>query len=170
MGYQILMLEANNEYQGNCWLAYDRCFRQQAESLRNCKWSTVDSTIWNLTFIGQARASHCRHCFSLFHLSKDCEFASNHTSSQVDPPHQMPYRWQYICRHWNENHGQGCSFLNCRYEYVCYRSAYNPAASDINHKAIFCHNCPSQYSGTLQRPKPLFPWPCGTILRCRGHN
>ena len=24
MGYQILMLEASNEYQGNCWLAYDR--------------------------------------------------------------------------------------------------------------------------------------------------
>ena len=92
MGYQILMLEASNEYQGNCWLAYDRCFRQQAASLPNCKWSTIDSTIWNLAFTGQARASRCRHCFSLFHLSKDCEFASNQTSSQVDPPHQMPYR------------------------------------------------------------------------------
>ena len=81
MGYQILMLEANNEYQGNCWLAYDRRFRQQAASLPNCKWFTIDSTIWNLAFTGQAKASRCRHCFSLFHLSKDCEFASNQTSS-----------------------------------------------------------------------------------------
>ena len=158
MGYQILMLEASNEYQGNCWLAYDRRFRQQAASLPNCKWSTIDSTIWNLAFTGQARASRCRHCFSLFHLSKDCEFASNQTSSQINPPHQMPYRRRYICRHWNEYRGQGCSFPNCRYEHVCYHCAYNPAASDINHKAIFCQNRPSQYSGTLQRPpKPLFP-------------
>ena len=91
MGYQILMLEASNEYQGNCWLAYDRHFRQQAASLPNCKWSNIDSTIWNLAFTSQARASCCRHCFSLFHLSKDCKFASNQISSWVDPPHQMPY-------------------------------------------------------------------------------
>ena len=108
MGYQILMLEASNEYQGNFWLAYDRRFRQLAASLPNCKWSTIDPTIWNLAFTGQAKASHCRHCFSLFHLSKDCKFASNQTSSQVDPPHQMPYRRQYICRHWNKYHGQEC--------------------------------------------------------------
>ena len=24
MGYQILMLKASNEYQGNCWVAYNR--------------------------------------------------------------------------------------------------------------------------------------------------
>ena len=104
MVYQILMLEASNEYQGNCWLAYDRYFRQQAASLPNCKWSTIDSIIWNLAFTGQARASRCRHCFSLFHLSKDCEFASNQTSNQVDPPHQISYRRRYFsvptqCRH-----------------------------------------------------------------------
>ena len=71
MGYQILMLEASNEYQGNCWLAYYRRFRQQAASLPNCEWYTIDFTIWNLAFTGQAKASCCRHCFSLFHLSKN---------------------------------------------------------------------------------------------------
>ena len=70
MGYQILMLEASNEYQGNCWLAYYRRFRQQAASLPNCKWSTIDSTIWNLAFTGQARASRCRHCSAYFTCQK----------------------------------------------------------------------------------------------------
>ena len=50
MGYQILMLEASNEYQNNCWLAYDRRFRKQAASQPNCKWSNIDSTFWNLAF------------------------------------------------------------------------------------------------------------------------
>ena len=157
MGYQILMLEASNEYQGNCWLAYDRRFRQQASSQPNCKWSNIDSTIWNLAFTGQARANRCRHCFSLFHLSKDCDFTSSPTSSLPNLSHQMPHRRRYICRHWNEQHGQGCSFLNCRYEHVCYHCVYNPAANDINHKAIFCPNHPWQQSVTPQRPKPLFP-------------
>ena len=146
----LIMLEVSNEYQGNCWLAYDRHFRQQAASLPNCKWSNIDSTIWNLAFTSQARASFCRHWYSLFHLSKDCEFASNQISSWVGPPHQMPYHWWYICWHWNEHRGQGCSFPNCQYEHVCYHCAYNPAANDINHEAIFCQNRPSQQSGILQ--------------------
>ena len=70
ISYQFLMLEARNEYQGNCWLAHDMHVRQQASSLPNCKWSTIDSTIWNLAFTGKARASRCRHYFSLFHLSR----------------------------------------------------------------------------------------------------
>ena len=77
MGYQILMLEASNKYQSDCWLGYYRNFRQQAASLPNFTWSNMNSTIWNLAFTGQGRANGCRHCFSLFHLSKDCEFASN---------------------------------------------------------------------------------------------
>ena len=91
MGYQILMLEGSNEYKGSSWMAYDRRFRQQAAAHPNCEWSKIDSTIWNLAFNGQAKANRCRHCFSLFHLSKDCAFASSTTSSQPDQPLPMPY-------------------------------------------------------------------------------
>ena len=115
MGYQILMLEASNGYKSSSWLAYNRRFRQQAAAQPNCQWSKIDSTIWNLTFTGQAKASCCRHCFSLFHLSKDCTFASSTTSSQADQPLPMPYRRRYICQQWNEQPGHGCSYPNCRY-------------------------------------------------------
>ena len=39
MVYQVLMLEASNEYKNDCWLAYDRRFRQQAASDPHCQWS-----------------------------------------------------------------------------------------------------------------------------------
>ena len=80
MGYQILMLEASNEYQNNRWLAYDRRFRQLAASQPSCKWSTTDSTLRSLAFTGQ-------HCFSLFHQCIDCEFAPSSTSSSRDQTH-----------------------------------------------------------------------------------
>ena len=55
MGYQILMLEASNEYKGSSWLAYDRHFRQQTAAQPNCRWSMIDSPIWNLAFTGQTK-------------------------------------------------------------------------------------------------------------------
>ena len=159
MGYQILILEASNEYQNNRWLAYDRRFRQQAASQPSCKWSIIEPTLWNLAFTGQARASRCRHCFSLFHQSKDCEFAPCVTSSSRNPlpPFQTQGRHRFICRQWNEQLAEGCPFPNCRYEHVCYYCAYNPASKDSNHKAIFCPNPPARQSVTQQRPIPLFP-------------
>ena len=155
MGYQILMLEASTEYEGNSWLAYDRRFRRQAASQPNCKWSSIDTTCWNLAFTNRAKASRCKYCFSLFHLSKDCEFSSSQMSSLSESRH-LPSHRRFICRNWNEQQGQGCSFRNCRYEHVCYYCAYNPAVKDINHKAMFCPNHPNQQWETSRQPKPLF--------------
>ena len=73
MGYQILILEASNEYHNDCWLGYDRHFCQQATSQPHCKWSNVHSTLWNMAFTGQARTDQCSYCFSLFHHSRECE-------------------------------------------------------------------------------------------------
>ena len=157
MGYQVLMLKASNEYKGSSWLAYDRFFRPQAAAQPNCQWSKIDSTIWNLAFTGQAKASRCRHCFSLFHLSKDCAFASTTTFRQADQPLPMPYCRRYICRQWNGQLGHGCSYPNCRYEHFCYQCAYNLSATDINHKALYCPSHPIQQSATSLRPKLLFP-------------
>ena len=52
MGYQILILEASNEYQNNSWLAYYRRFQQQAASQPSCKWSIIEPTLWKLAFTG----------------------------------------------------------------------------------------------------------------------
>ena len=120
--------------------------------------SSIETTLWNWAFTSQARASRCKHCFSLFHQSKDCEFAPNLTSSLHDPPpYQASGRRRFLCRQWNEQYAEGCSFPNCRYEHACYYCTFNPAAKDSNHKAIFCPNPPAQRSVTQQKPRPLFP-------------
>jgi len=84
-GYQILILEASTEYKSDCWLGYDRRFRQQAALQPQCSWSCIDSTLWTLAFSGQARGNHCKHCFSLSHISRDCELAPDTPASQVPP-------------------------------------------------------------------------------------
>jgi len=170
MGYQILMLEASSEYHTNRWLAYDRRFRQQAASHPSCKWSSTESTLYNFAFTGQARASRCKHCFSLFHQSKDCEFAPNPPPPASHNLLSYPNtsRRRLVCYKWNEQFADGCPFPNCRYEHVCYYCAFNPAAHDCNHKAVFCPNPPAQQAGPnptplarqagpQRRPRPLFP-------------
>jgi len=148
----MLMLEVSNEYQNNRWLAYDRQFRQLAASQPGWKWSNTNSTLWSLAFTGQAKASRCKHCFSLFHQSSDCEFAPAYSSSHA----QSSARRRFICRQWNEQPAQRCTFPNCRYEHVCYNCASDSSVKDIHHKAIFCPNTPAQQPAPLQRPRALF--------------
>jgi len=50
------MLEASNEYQNICWLAYDQHFH-------NLQLPNQDPTLLSLAFIGQAKASLYKHCF-----------------------------------------------------------------------------------------------------------
>ena len=75
MGYQSLIIEANMEYKNDCWIGYDRRFRQQAASCPHTPWSTVDTTLWNLAFAGHARTTRCKYCFSLVHQSTDCDLS-----------------------------------------------------------------------------------------------
>ena len=112
MGYQVLILEASSEYKNECWMAYDRRFRQDATSQPQRSWSNIYTTLWLLAFPGQARANRCKLCFSLSHTSKDCELASVTRDKQPLPPsqylyccqgysHQQHYR-RLICYQWNE--------------------------------------------------------------------
>lgn len=167
MGYQVLILEASTEYKNDCWMGYNRRFRQQAASQRS--WSCIDSTLWTLAFSGQARGNRCKHCFSLSHTSRECELAPDTPVGQ-SPSSQYIYRGQrynyqspnsmrssqqynrkQICYQWNEIRSQTCPHPNCRYSHVCYICAPNPEAKDIKHKAIFC---PHRYN---HRPSTSIP-------------
>ena len=103
----------------------------------------------------QAKASHCKYCFSLFHQSVHCEFIPSSDPSSHD---QKTCRWWYICRQYNGQNTQGCTYPNCHYKHACYNCAFKSAAKDFHHKALFCHNCPAQQSTTCQQPRPLFLW------------
>ena len=147
MGYQSLVIEAYMEYKNDCWIGYDRRFRQQAASQPHRPWSTIDSTLWTLAFAGQAKTSRCKHCFSLAHQSNDCDLAPEPSIK----PYQYSQRRQ-ICFHWNETLNPTCSFPNCKYQHICYICAHDPGITNVSHKAIHCPQRMGQSS-----IKPLFP-------------
>ena len=71
LAYQYLIIQAHQEYQGDCWLGYDRRFRQRAAANPSRSWSTIDPTLWSLAFSGRASSAICSHCFSTSHSSRD---------------------------------------------------------------------------------------------------
>ena len=42
MGYQALIIDAYLEYKSNCWMGYDRRFRQIAASDPEKSWASID--------------------------------------------------------------------------------------------------------------------------------
>ena len=45
IGYQALIIDTQREYQGECWIGYDLCFRQRMGSQPIEKWVIVDPTL-----------------------------------------------------------------------------------------------------------------------------
>ena len=153
LSYQSLIIQAAQQYQGDCWLRYDRRFRQMVEAKPSTSWAVIDTTIWNLAFSGRANPSRCRHCSSFSHLSSECEFTD---ATQPYPASRRPLfprstipsrsiltgsrSSRPLCFNWNESLTPGCSHPNCTYEHICYWCASNPRVADKRHKAIQCPN------------------------------
>ena len=117
LGYQTLIVEARMEYEGDGWLGYDRCFRQNAAASSDICWSKIDPTLWNKAFAGQAKASRCKHCFSLTHSAEECDWAPTPsankapvTNKYVSAPRARPAK---VCYEWNHNPSPACPFPGC---------------------------------------------------------
>ena len=145
LAYQHLVIQAHQEYQGDCWLGYDRRFRQRAAANPSRSWSTIDPTLWSLAFSGRASSAICSHCFSTSHSSRDCELNSgsnpfNHSVTR--PPFKMQSNSNQarrpLCFDWNESPAPGCPHPACRFDHICYYCARNTAVKDKSHKAIYC--------------------------------
>ena len=142
MGYQALIIDAYMEYKSDCWMGYDRRFRQIAASQPGRSWSSIDPTLWNLAFAGQAKTTRCTHCFSLSHRSDNCEFSSKSKPQLVnsDRPLQTGQgTWhKLICFQWNENTSATCPYPNCKFQHIYYICVYYPTVTDVSHKALYC--------------------------------
>ena len=149
LGYQVLIVEARMEYEGDGWLGYDRRFRQMAAAVPTTTWARIEPTLWNMAFAGKARAARCKYCFSLSHSEQQCElapvegqatdFQPKASSTQLSQARQRP-----ICNEWNYNPAPRCPIPRCRYRHICLPCSRNPAILDKGHKAIFCPNYPTQ--------------------------
>jgi len=52
LGYQHLIIQASQDYEGDSWLGYDRRFRQQMAASPSNSWASTDSSLWNQFFSG----------------------------------------------------------------------------------------------------------------------
>ena len=149
LGYMTLIIESHMEHAGEGWMGYDRRFRQIAATKPNMVWAQIDTTLWNLAFSGKARAVRCKFCFSLSHVSAQCNLAPDHGllpsgTNQQQPPTQpnAPYTRQPQCRRicmlYNNEPSPGCSFPDCKFEHVCCLCADDPHTSNKDHKAVMC--------------------------------
>lgn len=162
LGYLALIIEARMEYEGDGWLGYDRRFRQNAAASPDATWARIDPTLWNMAFVGQAKVSRCKHCFSLTHAAADCNWAPSPSTSQTSKqPTSRPMsapRPPKICYEWNHSPSPTCPFPACKYQHVCWYCSKDPQAADISHKAMFCQRRrPPRHTSTVQPTNPTPP-------------
>ena len=109
LGYQFLLIDAYLEYRGDTWVGYDRRIHLTAAANASKVWARIDPTLWNLAFTGIAKTSRCTHCFSLNHISSNCEWAPDppiaalHAQPVVQPASKQ--RQRRICFKWNNTPG-----------------------------------------------------------------
>ena len=142
LGYQSLIIDASIQYEGDSWVGYDRRFRLSAAANLTKAWASLDPTLWNLAFAGNARVSRCKHCFALTHTSSKCEWASEATQAISTPPQPLIYptrQYRRIFRKWNNIPGR-CPVAGCTYEHICLTCAYDSTISNKVHKLIHCPN------------------------------
>ena len=163
LGYLALIIEARMEYKGeDGWLGYDHRFRQNAAASPDTTGARIDPTLWNMAFVGQAKVSRCKHCFSLTHTAANCNWApSPSTSLTPKQPTAKPTsgpRPSKICYEWNHSPLPTCPFPACKYQHISWYCSKDPQATDISHKALFGQRrCPARYAPTTQ---PANPTPC----------
>ena len=140
LGYQTLILQAHQEFQGDFWLRYDRTFRQKAATLKNTKWATIDTTLWSLAFSGRGRSG------SLNERNRD-QGPPKYGSTQS--PRQPP-----VCFKWNRD---VCTFRNCKFLHKCSYCIMDPGVVDASHKATNCPFRPHPDYHPLPLPQDKYP-------------
>lgn len=138
LGYQAPIVEAKMEFDGDSWLGR----WQQLHQI----WvrQKIDPTPWKMVFMGQAQGQRCKHCYSLTHPSRDCDWAPTQPMKQPTlPPTATPrsYPWPRIpqlCYSWNHSPDPTCTFPNCKYLHSCIYCSKDPLATDKGHKVIHC--------------------------------
>ena len=156
LAYETLIIEAHMEYSGDAWLGYDIRFRQCAATDTTKNWAIVDPTFWNLAFSGKARATCCKFCFSLSHVSSDCAWTTGQSTSQMSASSGAFSRPIRLCYTWNSQPQAGCPYPGCTYEHICTFCSKDPSIIDKRHKAVFCPYHPRASSSV---PRPPFTSP-----------
>ena len=138
LGYQNLIVQTSQICQEGHWVVYDQRFRLKASAQGLHQWSTIDITVWSLTFPETSPKS--------VPLTQ----AQQHATQR--PSRRPTAMTRPICLDWNDTPSPKCPHRECKFEHICYRCAHNYSIVDKAHKAMFCPNKPKQ-------PQPLMGQP-----------
>ena len=122
LAYQATILEANNNYQTDAWIAYDIRFRRALSSMpKQYSWQVIDPNLWQSCFTSRGRAS-CPRC-SLIHPTptQQCPFRGGlllaaGSSGSPFSSSTPSFQGKQICRNFNRN---TCSNGACPRAHVC---------------------------------------------------
>ena len=122
LAYQATILDANNSYQVDAWLSYDRRFRRAiASQPLSYDWAIIDSNLWQSSFTSRGRPP-CSRC-SLVHpvAQARCPFRPGPPSvgagSGGPPQSSAPtHLGKPICRNFNKDQ---CNNSFCYRAHVC---------------------------------------------------
>ena len=131
IGYQSLIIGVSQNCCEGSWAIYDCRFRLKASASHNEQWSTIDVTIWNMTFPDRAIKSHQPQGVIPHGL------VTQNLSQRSPRQSKFSTKSKSICLDWND-HPKGCSRAVCRYDHTCYRCVHNPKVQDKYHKASEC--------------------------------
>ena len=127
LAYQLVIIQASQQYDGNYWRAYDTHFRVNAATSGNRLWSRIDPNLYTRFFTGRARELHwCEHCDSTSHASESCPLYSDNRggkrpASQAEAAPAKRKNWPSdVCYKFNSS---GCDRKNL-HEVTC--RAENP--------------------------------------------
>ena len=123
--YMFTIIRAAQEFEDPAWRSYDEAFREKAAATGNCKWSEIDSLIYNRVFTGHAKKVAISSYNNINSRSSDLPRPSHSTGqhayySDAPPPkHPAP----------NPPRSDICYLFNCgscHYSNMCkFRHMFN---------------------------------------------
>ena len=148
LAYQTVIVREARRCGGNGWQSYDAMFRQQAAFNDKTDWSTLNNTLYSVSFLfhQNGKGCLCTYCLDADHVSSECALApekptqaAGSNSWQLKDQPKRGYRkgasghtgpGDQICYAWNDGHH--CVLPYCRFKHVCSR------CQSSEHKATMC--------------------------------
>lgn len=124
LAYQLVIVNASEQYDGIYWRCYDTHYRVNAAATGNRQWSHLDIDLYTRFFTGRAKTvASCAFCDSTSHNAEQCPLKPLRSKSAKRPPAgpapSRKRKWPGdVCFGYNAS-GDCAYKAACRFRHVC---------------------------------------------------